>query len=569
MKKYQLLLAASVLALGITGCSQDEMQSGTDNSAKKEITFVSGDGVTTSTRTSCSPVYTDGSGIADFNFYWESSDHIWVNGSTKSNEPVINTGNNNLATFTVTDSPDPTYIAYTGNGSTSGTSVTIPTTQTQAAYTPVRTATAHLGTDGDCGVATATKTADNTYKFTLSHKASYLMLLPRITGTTYSGYSLTSIQVTADQPIAGTYTLDKTNGLTSGTNTSKTITLNTGGTTGFPLVTDRTQVYANTASYLAIAPTASKTTFDFIYTITKGNDTKHILSTGLSLDKCEADKMYYLTDNLNYSENKEVYKVTYDINKGQSGTVPTDANSYTSSNNTVIVLAGTNLVGPVGKVNFKCWNTKADGSGTNYTTNQTFTISGDVTLYAQWSATKYAQGYTMWDAKAQYPVGLSSYTSSTCGNSWYNTASPEKATNDCAGCPTKVQALMYINAGVYWGDGPIGYSFTAPDGTVVTQGLWIKKKEYISGFDTNSAKQDVTSVGTGDWSKYTGDKSQFFFLPAAGYYDNGTLSNAGTNGHYWSSTPLGTYAWHLGFGNGGADVYSLDRGVGFCLWAAQ
>ena len=126
---------------------------------------------------------------------------------------------------------------------------------------------------------------------------------------------------------------------------------------------------------------------------------------------------------------------------------------------------------------------------------------------------------------------------------------------------------MYINAGVYWGDGPIGYSFTAPDGTVVTQGLWIKK-EYISGFDTNSAKQDVTSVGTGDWSKYTGDKSRFF-LPAAGYYDNGTLSNAGTNSHYWSSTPLGTCAGNLGFRAMVAPTYSLDRGVGFCLWAAQ
>ena len=49
---------------------------------------------------------------------------------------------------------------------------------------------------------------------------------------------------------------------------------------------------------------------------------------------------------------------------------------------TVTVLAN-GFTAPAGKT-FDGWNTKADGTGTDYAAEDTFQITGDVTLYAQW-----------------------------------------------------------------------------------------------------------------------------------------------------------------------------------------
>ena len=78
------------------------------------------------------------------------------------------------------------------------------------------------------------------------------------------------------------------------------------------------------------------------------------------------------------------YTVTYNANGATSGTVPTDATEYDDGNNTVTVLGNT---GDLAKTHytFGGWNTKADGTGTNYTAGNTFTISASTTLYAKWN----------------------------------------------------------------------------------------------------------------------------------------------------------------------------------------
>ncbi len=86
-----------------------------------------------------------------------------------------------------------------------------------------------------------------------------------------------------------------------------------------------------------------------------------------------------------------VYKVVYDKNGADSGTVPA-TKSY-ASGVTVTVEANSGGLGRVGMA-FDGWNTKADGTGTAYRTTTagttTFTMPAqDVTLYAQWKeATK-------------------------------------------------------------------------------------------------------------------------------------------------------------------------------------
>jgi len=86
------------------------------------------------------------------------------------------------------------------------------------------------------------------------------------------------------------------------------------------------------------------------------------------------------------------HKVTYDSNGATGGTVPTDSSSYLQGK-TVTVLDNS---GGLAKTaySFAGWNTAADGTGTAYTTGQTFTMGGaDVMLYAAWTDVGYAVTY--------------------------------------------------------------------------------------------------------------------------------------------------------------------------------
>ncbi len=76
------------------------------------------------------------------------------------------------------------------------------------------------------------------------------------------------------------------------------------------------------------------------------------------------------------------YKVTYHANGG-TGAAPTDATKY-QANATVTVLGQGKLTRE--GYTFGGWNTKADGTGETYQPGATFTITGDTTLYAMWTA---------------------------------------------------------------------------------------------------------------------------------------------------------------------------------------
>jgi hypothetical protein len=80
------------------------------------------------------------------------------------------------------------------------------------------------------------------------------------------------------------------------------------------------------------------------------------------------------------------YKVTYNGNGCTGGIVPIDKKTYGNGGNVAVTVLGNtgNLV--KNGYAFACWNTKADGSGTNYEANRTYCIgSSNVTLYAKWT----------------------------------------------------------------------------------------------------------------------------------------------------------------------------------------
>lgn len=77
------------------------------------------------------------------------------------------------------------------------------------------------------------------------------------------------------------------------------------------------------------------------------------------------------------------YTVTYNANGATSGSAPIDSDSPYTSGHSVKVLGNTGGLTKTGYM-FSGWNTLANGSGTSYNSGDQFTISGDITLYAQW-----------------------------------------------------------------------------------------------------------------------------------------------------------------------------------------
>ena len=86
------------------------------------------------------------------------------------------------------------------------------------------------------------------------------------------------------------------------------------------------------------------------------------------------------------------YSVTYDDNGSTGGTVPVDENSPYVSGETVTVLGNTGDLVKPGHT-FMGWNTAADGTGTTYEPDGTFTITADTVLYAQWSLNAYTVSF--------------------------------------------------------------------------------------------------------------------------------------------------------------------------------
>jgi len=75
--------------------------------------------------------------------------------------------------------------------------------------------------------------------------------------------------------------------------------------------------------------------------------------------------------------------ITYNVNGGTGASSPTTTTAKGTAANTTLASAGT--IAKSGS-NFSGWNTKADGTGTNYSAGlTTYASTGDITLYAQWT----------------------------------------------------------------------------------------------------------------------------------------------------------------------------------------
>ena len=471
-------LFATCLLLGLTACSNDNVSDAdSGNGAEnKDLTGKTSFSITSEAKTRTSGVYDSG-----VNFYWTTNDNIWV----KSGSTLTASSSNNITSTTAASAKfyfDGTYTAasypvrYTGNESTSGNTVTIATSQNQD---EANNAT-QLGTVGDCGVGTATRQTDGSYKFTLSHEASYITFMPYYSKEALAASAVvTQINVTVanGEKLAGKFNFSD-NGLgtaISSSSNSVTLTLNgTSSTTGFPIPTTATA--SKNAAIMVVAP-GTYSTFKVTYTL-------YDSVTGTE------STISYTYRNINCTPGKN-QKISTDLGMA----------TYTSC-----------------KSNYYMWDAKKnywDG----FASSQPLLNNAANTNYAKSSA------------------------DSRWYNTAFTKNVQTKAINSCKDAPTFEALTWYIGGGspqvdkttlwVFANHLYVGGIWIKKQSKIFN---FSSAMSYQSTYTWNLGLDIPFSVDISGKPKAS-VRSDYFYLPALGKYTDGKLTGLGVSGYYWASTP--------------------------------
>ena len=491
------------LALAFASCANEDVAQGTtgtetDND-KNLTTFVAGDEAKTRTTMD----YTSG------NFFWEAGDYIYVKDDDGTWQKSSNAPTGKVASFKFKVpgkfTASASYKVYYPGKNGSNDQVTIPAAQSQSEPN----STAHFGVSGDCGTATATGTVGGgSFSFALDHQAAILVLQPYNPNATLNDCYLTKVEVTSDNNITGTYTLDPSSGELTGTGTGKQIVVTTAGSSvspnGFPI--KKVASVTDNSAYVLIKPGTHTLTVKYTLkdittnvegTITKtlsafnyDKNTYYDMTANLDIKDYDGDHYYmwdaqeqYWKDHEWWSVNKDQPVLSWDTNGNY-------AQSNTDSR----------------------WYHEGGGSGrfdATRTSCKDLPNVNEMTWYA-------AKGDPRWDEDELWTTMGHLYK----GGMWFK----KKA---------------YIS----------GYnSNTAVDGTD-----WC-----TNGNDGNwSVSQTLPSAA---------DAGKYFYLPGFGYYTSGLLSGIGSYGYYWSSSAYpwsNYYTYYLNFGRGYVRVFYSGRYDGF------
>ena len=471
-------LFATCLLLGLTACSNDNVSDAdSGNSAEnKDLTGKTSFSITSEAKTRTSGVYDSG-----VNFYWTTNDNIWV----KSGSTLTASSSNNITSTTAASAKfyfDGTYTAasypvrYTGNASTSGNTVTIATSQNQD---EANNAT-QLGTVGDCGVGTAKRQTDGSYKFTLSHKASYITFMPYYSKEALAASAVvTQINVTVanGESLAGTFNFsDSGLGAANSSSNSVTLTLNgTSSTTGFPIPTTATA--SKNAAIMVVAP-GTYSTFKVTYSLYDSvTGTKSTISYTYSGITCTAGKNQKISTDLGMA-------------------------TYTSR-----------------KANYYMWDAKSnywDG----FETSQPLLNNAANTNYAKSSA------------------------DSRWYNTAFTKNVQTKAINSCKDQPTFEALTWYVSeAGSPQVDKTTLWVFANHlyvGGIWLKKQSKIShfsSEENCPGTDKWELGNDIKFTVAISGKPEASVRSSYFYLPALGQYKYGKLIDLGKKGYYWASTP--------------------------------
>ena len=478
------------IALTFASCAKEDVAQNTTSTEgdndKNLTTFVAGD--ETKTRTSMD--YNSG------NFYWEKGDYIYVKDDNGVLQKSTNAPTSKVAAFKYKVpgkfTANTSYKVYYLGKNSSGNSVTISTDQSQ----PAPNNTAHFGTAGDYGTATANKvTGKNQFAFELEHQPAYLVFQPYTSNTILHDCYLTKVEVSSDNDIAETYNFNSTTGAldASAVTDGKQIVLTTQDPTwgstyynGFPLTNSTASVTTNGA-YMVIKPGTHILRVRYwvkdVATNVEGTITKIYPSTAYA-----SNTYYDMTANLNVKN--------YDGD------------------------------------HYYMWDAKEQyWYGYEWTRNLAGN-TGQPTLRNR-SSPNYARGNS--DVSRWYHEGSGAF----------------QATQSCDTLPNANELSWYV---VYGDPRWDADELWTTMGHLYKGGMWFKKKAYISGYNSNTAVDGTDWRTNGNTnSSYASqtllsaaDANKYFYLPLLGCYGySGELVGVGTEGYYWASTASGGGAFSL------------------------
>ena len=517
MKQYsfasQLKSLAVVFGIALTfaSCAKEEVAQNPTNKEgdndKNLTTFVAGDEA--KTRTSLDYNSSD--------FSWEAGDYIYVKDDDSVLQKSSNAPTQKVASFRYRVpgkfGASASYKVYYLGKNSSGSSVTISTNQRQTAPDN----TEHFGTAGDYGTATATGAVGGSiFSFQLEHQPAYLVFQPYTSNTILQSCYLTKVEVSSDNDIAETYTVNTSTGALTGSAGRKQIVLTTKGSSsnpnGFPLTNSAASVTTNGA-YMVIKP---------------GTHTLRV--------------RYWVKDvatNVEGTITKILPATAYASNTYYDMTAQLDVKNYDGDK-------------------YYMWDAQEQ-----YWKGHEWNLGGSQpTLTTQSASSDYPQNSSDPNHRYYHEGG---------GSGRFD------ATQSCAGLPNVNEMTWYADKGdPRWDADELWTTM----GHLYKGGMWLKKKANIIGFNSNTAydgRDWRTNDYTGSWSVSltlpdAADAGNYFYLPALGYYSSGQLYYVDYVGYYWSSSAdpsTSGNAYILAFSSGGVGLSNSSRNIGLRAEAFQ
>ena len=497
------------MALAVVSCANEDVaQNGTDTGSndndKNMTTFVAGNPAKTRTTMD----YDNGA------FYWEAGDKIYVqddDGAWKvsSNSPTSKTSYFNFKVSGKFNNHS-TYKVYYPGKNGSNNQLTIPAAQTQT--TP--STTDHFGISGDCGTADATGTiGGKVFSFQLEHQAAILVFEPFTKNDIFKKCYLTKVEVTADNNIAGSYTLDPSNGEITGAGNDKQIILTTKGS----------GVYADG---FKLDNSTTSTTADKIYMFIKPGTHKLKIR-------------YWLKD----------------LVTGTEGTITKAPGSFVYDKNTYYDMTADLDIRAYNGDNYYMWDAQEQyWKGYEWTKNLGAGV-GQPTLEGQ-------------------PAG--NYAQSNTDSRWYHEGSGGfQASNSCTGLPNVNEMTWYADKGDPRWDADelwttMGHLYKG--GMWFKKKSQISGYNSTTAFDGHDWHTYGGAYGRSvshTTLPSAADANNYFYLPALGFYAYGQLFSIGSRGGYWTSSANSSGTYRLSFDSGYVNVNLLGRYPGFRVGAFE
>ena len=497
------------IALAFASCANEDVAQNPTNpnedNDKNLTTFVAGDEA--KTRTSLDYNSSD--------FYWEAGDYIYVKDDDGVMRKSTNAPTQKVASFRYRVpgkfGASASYKVYYLGKNSNGSQVTISANQTQTSPDN----TEHFGTAGDYGTATATGAVGGSiFSFQLEHQPAYLVFQPYTSNTILHNCYLTGVEVTSDNDIAETYTVNTSTGAITGSAGGKKIVLTTKGGSnpnGFPLTNNSVSVTTNGA-YMVIKPGTHTLKVRYwvkdVATNVEGTITKTLPATAYA-----SNTYYDMTANLNVRDYDGDHYYMWDAQE-----------QYWKGH--------------------EWWSANKDQSVLNYQSNGNYARSNADSRY-------YHEG----GASGRFDATQSCTTLPNANElSWYCMYGDPRWDKDelwtTMGHLYK-GGMWFKKKAVLLAENHYNTEKSA-DGTTDMRTTW---KNYTN--NSSSINSSLPSAA---------DAGNYFYLPALGYYNRGQLGYLGLYGYYWSSSARPGYSYDasmLGLSSGSAYVYFGNRYYGY------